>query len=1522
MADRSMRFGGGSSKPKGSVRTPDTLTSKDTVEVLLGISEGPIKGLVDGPKSFYADDTALVNQDGTPNFSNFQLDTWPGDEVGPPVLMALGGFSSPTTVSVVLAQNTPVVRSGSQVGINAVDYRVVVQQLMRQDDKGTYTAPLQIKFEYKALSSSTWLPAWAVADPSPIPPSPQVDGDDTSWTQYGNENMNAYSFMEDRQLYTSSGPPTNTPSDFNAVSFDVTGQRAYIWRTSDNTWQEAGLSDQGSFWTFTDAFDNSWRIYKQSTLNPADPRIGDLWINNPLALLIYNGGAWVMGNSSRSTPLTTLVDGVWSIDAKVSSNTAKDIRIYVPEIEEFYEFRVTKLSPDSATENFSVVQWESIQEIQRKPWSFHGVALAKILGQASDQFSGLPAWTGDWYGRIVKVPSNYDETARTYDGVWDGTFKLAWTNNPAFILQDFIENDRYGLSSVFLHTPNKWKFYEFGQYCDELIERPDGSFRPRWTYNEYITSPRDAKEMAQYIAGSAGALYIDDGNGNVDLVIDKDGPSIAIFQPENVGEDGFSYSYTDRLSRPNQIIVEFINPNLNWQPDKRIVQDDDDIATYGLITENFIAVGCTDVDEAIARARRRLIGGLTEKEIVTFTTNRQGKFLSEWDIILCADPDMGRGLTGRIHAVTGSRSVSLRDPVTIEPAISYTAVFTVVNPAYTPSGTEPPFLTVERVINTAPGVVTSLSFTADLPALPAYATFTLKAAGLVGFPKAFRVTNIQDNDGTGDNVVVTALELNRNKWTFIDTGVEVEDDSYNDHSGRVAPATNLRGEISYRPKGNITTRVLSLTWDKSQTSSSISYKVTHTRDGAVVSTIDTSALTCEFEGIDRGRHTFSVVATTMDGRSSAPAYYYYNLDGIQTLSPIQNLRLVNGTTENTFETLSPQFAWDPVVNEPNFASYEILIFAENGIDILRTMNVGQALTYTYGHTNNLEDHAGDPDRTFTFGVRAVDNLGVVSVPATLEVTNPPPPAPANLSVKVQIGGFLIGWRTLTNLPDFGGTRIYMSTTPGEPADEENLQFEGTGSSAVVSLPEAATWQILVGHYDQYKPTETIFATEVAQDVAILITDLQDDLQAAIDAAENINEFVSGVTENAEALAETLIQEVMRGADEIQKGELRDYIEGKTVGSIALETRVQTDTLVEFTDLIGVFNGDRSAIIIDRDKVMLSDTESLAQRDSLIDAKFAGTTTSFILETATAAADAAGAVATDVTLLGAKNDAGTAFVLNTGTAMVGAQTLAQYISSVSASAADGAVTTANANTTVAIAALSPTGGVPTATFLASVKSDLGSASSSVSFLLSSVAGNEAMAVLALNSNGRTTGFRANGVTGDFGIISNKFYIVDPGDNGNAKLPFLFTDGIAYLEQVVAKYIKTDTIETNHLKVGAVGATVYATGPTVGMSSGEASLVYASIYARGGMVQVLFYGSMTSDSTRRHVYLQLYRNGSAVGLPQHLSFDGEDTVPVTIVFTDLAATNEDDNVYEVKRTSGSGLSSFEPCSLTITNLRRFS
>jgi len=1077
---------GGSSK--SPVQTPDSLNSKDTFEVLIGLCEGPVKGLVEGPKSFYANGTPLLNPDGSPNFTNFELAFWPGDELGHSVLPALGGFSNPIQVGVELAQNVAVTRSGFTTGINAADFRMVIQSLVKSNSDGTFKLPLSLKFEIKRTDQSTWTPAWvAVSGSDPVNiPGPnglayhfsQMGGVFGSLLNqvFGNSGgvktgtSVSYSFVGDRELFTSSTIPNFVAVDAESLCVDVVTHKLYKWNDGADRWDEAALTNFATYWTFVDQKGRTCKLFKESSTPPAGAT-GDYWISSPTALLVFNGTAWVFGNSSKANlgSSVSLVNGVWSIEEKVSSSTVKEIRVFLPEATVPYQFRVTKLSADSNTENSSVVQWESIQEITRKALTFNGVAMTKVLAQASDQFRSVPTFQQDVMGRVVKVPVNYDAVARTYTGVWNGTYKIEYTNNPAWVFLDFVENSTYGLSTTIPHVVNKWMVYDWAQYCDTPVPREDGTFRPRWTYNDYITEPRDRKELAQYIAGTGAARYDDDGNGSVVVLVDQDTPAVAIFTPENVGEDGFAYSYTEALSRANETTVEFINPALNWERDKRVIRDEDDITLNGRISDNFIAAGCTDVDEAKARARRRQITGLTEKETVTFLTNRKGRYLSAWEIILVADPTVGRGISGRISGVESSTSIRLRDSVTLDPGITYTATFDIVNPDYSPGNGESPFKTERRTVNSAAGTRTQLSFTTTLPPLAEYAAFTLEAEGYVGFPKPYRIINLAADDGSGENVQITALEVNRAKYAYIDLAQPAEVLDYSSFGNEIPEApTNLRISSEVQQQGLASYRTLKVTWDRSSSKWVRAYKVYYSVDGVPTNVFETADTFITIQGPTSGKHAVSVTSIEIRGGESGPATTIHDLTGVvRVVAPPTSVRLIGGSSSTTFEDLSPSFAWTAAAPNPTFDHYELQVLTTANA-VVRTENMGSSLTWTYDFLTNKVDGGGTARRAFQVQVVSVDQDGNRSVPATISVNNAAPAAPTIVTESV-VGGVLVTLSTPTDR-DVVGAYVWASGTSGfNPGTTTPTK---KGNQQVFSIPTTTSVYIRAAYFDKFDESHT------------------------------------------------------------------------------------------------------------------------------------------------------------------------------------------------------------------------------------------------------------------------------------------------------------------------------------------------------------------------------------------------------------------------------------------------------------------
>ena len=1042
--------------PKNPTKTPDSLVTDDTVEVLLALGEGPIKG-TSGPQDVFLDDTPLVSQEGVSNFSNFALDFWPGAETGHVVEMLLGGASSPTSIQQTLLYNVPVTREGLQVNINAIDVRLIVQRLAGSDAKGnTFKQPLSVKIEIKRVSESTWRPAWysEASAPGTVTYTPGGGaGDSDTWTSTpgdvltrltpGADSADTFDFA----FGYGSGPPLSLPLSTTVTnkyidSTDLAG--VYTFRTSDMTWVRTSLTPG--------AAGPDGRFFYNTSTTPPSPTEGDLWMPTAGNLYVFNGLAFVApGEYYDDPPLGLNQTGVWSITEKTTSNTAKDLRIFVEPVNEHYQLRVTKLVPNSTEEIFTDVSWESIQEIVRGPIAFTGVSTMKILGRASDQFTGVPNVSSVNDGRIVKVPTNYNPTTRAYTGVWDGTYKLEYTNCTAWVLQDFIENDVYGLSSIFPHTVNKWKFYEFGQFCDEMVLRPDGGTRPRWTFNDYITEARDGSELCQYIAASAGARVIDDGNGYCDLIIDRaDNPAVMLFTPENVSPDGFEYTYTDRYSRSNEVIVEFVNPNLNWLPDKRRLTDDADIEAYGRITDNFIAVGCTDVDEAKARGRRRLIGGLTEKELVGFKTNRQGKYLNLFDVILIADPKMGRGLTGRIQSQTNSTTVVLREPVTLEPGITYKLTFNKVGAAA--------IETREVTVTSAAGTRTTLVFTPAVADLTDNINFTLHA-GTIGLPKPFIVMGIEDGGGDGEMITISGRELNRNKQAFIDEGGEVDEVDYDQidfYSVEPVPSAQALATA------NGGAWLITLTYEPSPSRGVRGYEVEHYFNDTLINTSQITGLSLEVPGAAEGSHLFVVRAISAMGRKSRPGSTGLNLVGVSRVIPAPtNPRVVGATVVSgnwQLKTLEPVLEWDGAT----FPAFSHYLVTAGGVEI----DVGATPRWAW-----LSAQQVGASRVTTISIQTVNMLGERSSAVPIVLENKAPTAPT-ITLVPSTAGITVNISAAVEA-DVVGARIIVATTTGGAG----TAYDVTQTSTLIPLDDYSTRFIRVAYFDDYGQTGLNWSAE-------------------------------------------------------------------------------------------------------------------------------------------------------------------------------------------------------------------------------------------------------------------------------------------------------------------------------------------------------------------------------------------------------------------------------------------------------------
>ena len=327
--------------------------------------------------------------------------------------------------------------------------------------------------------------------------------------------------------------------------------------------------------------------------------------------------------------------------------------------------KVERTTDDSTTQRLqNNTIWSSYTEIIDTEFAYPNTALMGVKFD-SEYFSNIPTRTYDLLGLKVKVPSNYDTRTRKYTGMWDGTFKIDWTDNPAWVLYDVVTNKRYGLGGrLGEFGADKWALYQVAQYCDQLVPDGFGGQEPRFTCNVWLTEQRSAYQVINDICSIFRAMPVWNGQ-QLTVVMDRPADPVWTYTNANVDESGFSYAFSARKSRHNAIQVEYADKENSYEKAIEYVSDDEEIRKHGLNVKKITAFGCTSRGQAHRTALWLLQTEKLETKTVTFTVGAEGLMHIPGDIIKVADTHYaGTNIGGRVLAVNG-KTVTLDREITI-----------------------------------------------------------------------------------------------------------------------------------------------------------------------------------------------------------------------------------------------------------------------------------------------------------------------------------------------------------------------------------------------------------------------------------------------------------------------------------------------------------------------------------------------------------------------------------------------------------------------------------------------------------------------------------------------------------------------------------------------------------------------------------------------------------------------------------------------------------------------------------------
>ena len=450
-----------------------------------------------------------------------------------------------------------------------------------------------------------------------------------------------------------------------------------------------------------------------------------------------------------------------AVDGKQKDNYERDHRIDLPKSSTGWQIRVTRLTDDSKSDttvlNSGIVAITEIVDARvRYPWT----SLLFVSFDAKS-FQNIPKISIKMGGRLVLVPSNYDPVNHTYSGSWNGTFKQAWTDNPAWIVYDIILHKRFGIGrripSSFL---NKWTMYSIAQRCDELVTNADGTQNRRYTCNVYIQKRAHAWSVIRDLASIFNGMV---SYSNMQLQFAQDAPAEVrhVVTNDDVVNGTFEYSYGSMANRRGIAMVTFDDPKAHYKTQTTVAQIKDLVERYGVEPLEVSGIGCTDEYEAQRRGLWALLSNTNDMQI-SYRVGLNGIKYLIGDVVGIANRYVQGGqFGGRVAGVSGTT-------ITTDRMISdHVAVGDRV--IVRQSGSDG---TYNRVINAI--AADRMSFTVDGANLDIQSGEVFLLDTKVLAPELIRITKITYNE-QDNNFTVTGLQYSHSKYLQVDTGARIED---------------------------------------------------------------------------------------------------------------------------------------------------------------------------------------------------------------------------------------------------------------------------------------------------------------------------------------------------------------------------------------------------------------------------------------------------------------------------------------------------------------------------------------------------------------------------------------------------------------------------------------------------------------------------------------------------------------------------------------------------------------------------
>ncbi|EER6639565.1 host specificity protein J [Escherichia coli] len=618
-----------------------------------------------------------------------------------------------------------------------------------------------------------------------------------------------------------------------------------------------------------------------------------------------------------------------------------------------FNIRMVRETADSTTDQLqNRTLWSSYTEIIDVKQCYPNTAIVGLQVDA-EQFGGQQL-TVNYHirGRIIQVPSNYDPEKRTYSGIWDGSLKPAYSNNPAWCLWDMLTHPRYGMGKrLGAADVDKWALYAIGQYCDQTVPDGFGGTEPRMTFNAYLSQQRKVWDVLGDFCSAMRCMPV--WNGQT-LTFVQDRPSDVVWPYTNsdvVVDDngvGFRYSFSALKDRHTAVEVNYTDPQNGWQTSTELVEDPDAILRYGRNLLKMDAFGCTSRGQAHRAGLWVIKTELLETQTVDFTLGSQGLRHTPGDIIEICDNDYAGTLTGgRILSIdAASRTLTLDREVTLPE--TGTSTVNLINGSGKP-------VRVDITAHPAPDRI-QVSVLPD--GVETYGVWGLSLPSLRR--RLFRCVSIRENtDGT---FAITAVQHVPEKEAIVDNGARFEPLSGSLNSVIPPAVQHLTVEVSASDG-----QYLALAkWDTPRVVKGVRFSLRLTSGSGENSRLVTTAITADtehrFSGLPLGEYTLTVRAINSYGQQGEPATTTFRINAPAAPDSIE---LTSGYYQIT--AVPVLAVYDPTVQSEFWFSEKRITDMAQVETFARYLGTGSQWSVSGPHIK--------PGKDFWFYVRSVNLVG-------------------------------------------------------------------------------------------------------------------------------------------------------------------------------------------------------------------------------------------------------------------------------------------------------------------------------------------------------------------------------------------------------------------------------------------------------------------------------------------------------------------------------------------------------------------